>query len=194
MISPHKSRFFTLIEIMVVLAIIISLLGWASFNIRSASRQQAFRTQTDRLLNRLKLAQDFLLTLNIESELEFSPEGVKWVPVGNANSGSESFIDREKLNLTAFSEITFEEINGDKKTGTFTLKFLDLGFVMSRGYLKLVAKTGEEGYIALPGYPAPLKLQSTPPNVALQLQEEQELYDRLSAVTLSDVNVQNSWK
>lgn len=191
MISARRSSFFTLIEIMVVLAIIVSLLGWAGFNIRAALRQQAFRTETDRLLHRLRLAQDFLLTLNIESELEFSPKEVKWVPVGNANSGYEGLMDKEKLPLTAFSEITFEEINGDKKTGYFTLKFLDLGFVMSRGYLKLVAKTGEEAYIVLHGYPAPLKLQPSPPNVTLQLQEEQEFYERLTAITFSDVNVQN---
>lgn len=187
----RTSRAFTVMEIMVALAIMVSLLGWAGFNIRGAWREQAFRSECDRLLDRLRLAQDILLTLNVETELRFTPEGVKWVPVGMLNRLYDKLIVKEKLPLDPFAEVIFEEAGGEKKVGTFTLKFLDQGYILSKGILKLVAHTGEEAYITLPGYPAPLSLERTPPNPSQLDLDERKLYEGLTAITLSDPDVQS---
>lgn len=182
-----RSKCFTLIEILVALTLLISLLGLAGFNIRKAWQQQVFRSEGDNLIQHLRLAQEILLTLHIESELEFTPGKVKWVPVGSANKIYDGMIEKTKIPLLAFSEIAFQETGGEKKNGTFTLKFLDDGYVMSRGILSLKSVQDEMIYILLPGYPAPLSLQKEPPDVSKLVREENELFERLTHMTLSDV-------
>ena len=190
--SSKSSRFYTLIEILIAVMLLVILLGAVGINIRAASKDQTFQAEVDHLLHRLNLAQDMLVVLKIDSRMEFKKDAARWFPIGNINQNYEILIDREKIPLSEFSEITFEDSKESKKEGEFTLNFGDLGYIMPQGVLKLVSKRGKTVYINFPGYPQPLTLAREAPNERELDRKEREFYEQITRFTFEDPYVSHN--
>lgn len=183
-----QRRFFSLIEILIALAILVSLLGIVGFNIKAALRSQSYDSQVDRLVSELNLSQDMLLVFNIETEFRFSPQEAHLVPVGTLDQAYERLIEREHTSLSALASVHFEGTLGERLERTFSLKFLDAGFETPKGVLTLTSLDGEKSYIYLPGYPAPLARQSKAPAIQVMDQQERLFYEKLTASTWATIH------
>lgn len=180
---------------MIAFAIILMLTGLVSFNIRSAWREQTFRTEVDAIVNQLRMAQDLLMLLNIETEIHFTPEEIAWIPVGTINRVYEKMIQKEVIHPSELASVKFEtnledKVGADKEADSFSLNFHDRGFQMSRGVLTVSSKGGEEVNIYLRGYPAPIEVQSSPVDLVEKTREDQVFIEKLTQTTWSDPNVQ----
>lgn len=193
-----KTRFFTLLEILIVMALMVLLVGIVGWNLRGGIKAQAFNTQVDRILKQLRMSQDILMLLNIDTKLDFEGKEIEWIPVGTTNEVYDKFLAKEKTPLTSFSSIEFEsELDGEKslftpESGKITLSFLDRGFRLPYGVLKMVSVDNVERYIYLPGYPSPLDLQNTPPDVTQIKNKERDFRDRLTKATWTEINVRKN--
>lgn len=194
-----KVRFLTLMEVMIAMAIILSLVGIVGFNVRGVWREQKYRSEVDRILSQLRFSQDMVLLLNIESEIDFSEGKIQWFPVGNINRFYERMLNKSAFKPTQIEKIEFETTLEDKtrqsgNSDSFKLNFLDRGFQMSRGVLKIIPYQGQERYIFLKGYPAPIEVQDTPVDLAQATQEDQTFREKLTQVTWSNPDVRKKKK
>ena len=67
-----KRRFFTFLEILIVIGILLLLGGLLTFNIRNAYHEQAFKNDVEKIVGQIKLAQDLLVLRNMETESNFT--------------------------------------------------------------------------------------------------------------------------
>jgi Tfp pilus assembly major pilin PilA len=154
-------KYFTLMELLIVMAIIIMVTTVIGFNVTKAIENDRFRTGTNLMLNRLKMAQDLMLILKTDVTLKCVQNKEKkevscYIQVEKPlTQALEKIINANPL-LNGISHITFndKEMNRDYHDN-FTLNFVSGGSKMSRGFLRLNNGNLEE-LIYLPGYPNPI--------------------------------------
>lgn len=161
---------FTLIELMIVLAILAMIAGVVGINIRKAYTQQRFRSEVDSIVDQLRLSQDLMLITGADVHLKFTSmgdeQGLKmWMEVeGQLTSKEwEKLLNKNQRVLTAIHAINFEdELEYPVMPGVIDIRFLSAGNVMSRGMMRLSTHEDEsaEGSmvraICLLGHPSPL--------------------------------------
>lgn len=160
-------RCFTLIEIMVVLAILALTGGIAALKMRDFLKQQTYLDDSALLLNELRLTQDLMLIMEIDSEVNIKKMDDHFTVQIEAKSPppelGKKIIDHSTLKLKGIKSIEFEDsFSGTVLTDEIKLTFFSRGFTMNHGTLKLFPKTSSESVLAieLPGHPAPLELHS----------------------------------
>jgi hypothetical protein len=187
-----KRRRFTFLEILIVIGVMALISGLLTINIRSAYLEQNFKGNVSKVLDLLNRSQIVLLTANVDTVIDFKQEGdrvhYQWAPSGNINQALENMVERQKGDFKG----TIEWDNGaEKKFNTFQLHFKNLGIDMSGGLLKF-SSDGKEAYILLPGYPMPLTVQETAPDINLLIREKLQFYEQITSNTWQDPNVQGS--
>lgn len=150
-----------------------------TFNIRNAYHEQAFRNDVEKIVGELNLAQDLLVLRNMETEIQFYEENhvikSKWTAVGALNQPIEEILKKGQVTYTHIKNLEFENVAGDKSVNEFTLKFLDQGYEMSGGLLKLVSWDERQiEYLFLRGSPHPIKLEKETPDLFRKLREIDE--------------------
>jgi|GEM_PF-1636084 len=165
-----RLRYFTLLELMIALAIIGSVAGIIGINANKAMRQQRFRTEASSIVQQLRLAQNLMLILNQDVKIAFRKNNKS----GNLehamtfqcplDSPWEKELLRTHAPLKEIIQISFTyRDSGAAKTSAkdFELKFLSGGAVMSEGIVELLSRGGEKRYIHLLGAPHPIQATET---------------------------------
>lgn len=159
----------TLLELMIVMAILALVAGIVAVSINKALVDQRFRTEVSMIVDELRLAQDLMLILGADVHVKFAEEGSKgikyWIEL---ETSLPDHINREILRkhhkLKTIRGVSFaDELNKNSAQGQLDIRFQSKGMVMSQGILKL-ATSGEsnlpmaalKNYICLPGFPKPI--------------------------------------
>lgn len=194
-----KRLYFTLLELMIVLAIVALISGIVGINVSKAVREQHFRAEVDLVVNQLRLAQEMMLLFNADvvmniarnSDSSFSyqlqfPNGLpkNW---GNIIKG-------EHQPLTYISAITFDthtQFSGGNND--LDIKFGDKGIKMSRGVLRLATTSSMfngtlERFICLPGYPFNIVSVSNQSAVEACMTRDDQFDRQLTQRTIEEVN------
>lgn len=159
-----RKRFFTLVELLLILMILSLIAGLIGININKAIREQRFKTEVSLVVDKLRLAQNLMLILHGDVHVKFTSEkggeAIKmWLEVDDSNAPEwvKQFQKSPKL-LKAIQFINFQDNDNQSEYGKIDLKFLSGGTVMSRGLLRLSTSESNmagalERFITLSGYP-----------------------------------------
>jgi prepilin-type N-terminal cleavage/methylation domain-containing protein len=167
----RRKQPFTLIELMLVLALVATLAGLIGINVGKAMREQRFRSEVDLVMDKLRLAQDLMVLYYanadvviamLDNDQGYSLEVTTEVPIPSAML--REIHKQEKLNN--IHHISFTGL--DRETDKLSLPFRSGGSNMAKGLLRLSnAEIDGPGvwtrYIDLSGYPAPIVASSTKP-------------------------------
>lgn len=163
-------RHITLLEILIVMAVLALVGGLVSIGINKALVDQRFRTEVSLIVDDLRLAQDLMLILGTDVHVKFAEDkdksGIKyWMEMETKLPESmEREVLRKRSNLKTIRGVFFEDLLPfELVPGQVDVKFLSKGSVMSRGVMRLATSDSEnppEGvlqtYICLSGYPKPI--------------------------------------
>lgn len=196
-----RFRPFTIIEMLVVIAILAVVGGIVSVSIHRAYVQQRFRSEVAVVVNTLRLAQDLMIILHDDVHVKFIEDkgnGIQfWLETESPLAKAwEQEIQRTHKTLTVIHSIKFrDELLGTVRYGELDIKFLSGGSVMSRGTIRLATTDDEtrtnalRSAICLLGFPHPIN--SYPEDVAREvcLKGTDEAFDnRLTDQTVLAVN------
>lgn len=163
-------RHVTLLELLIVIAILAVAGGAVAIGVRKALEDQHFRSEVGLIVNELRLAQDLMLILGTDVHVKFAQDdkssGNKfWMELETRLPPEiEHEVLRDHGHLKMVRGVFFRDMNTAQYTkGQIDVKFLSSGAVMSRGVMRLATSEKDsppagtlEAYICLPGYPAPI--------------------------------------
>lgn len=163
-------RHITLLELLIVIAILALAGGAVAIGVRKALDDQHFRSEVGLIVNELRLAQDLMLILGTDVHVKFAQDkdglGNKfWLELETRLPPEiEREVLREHGNLKMVRGIFFRDVNTPQYTqGQVDVKFLSKGTVMSKGVMRLATSDQEspppgtlQSYICLAGYPKPI--------------------------------------
>jgi len=171
-----RRAYLTLLELMLVIAILGIIAGFIAVNAAKAWKEQRFRTEVSLIVDQLRLAQNLMLIFNSNVQVVFlaSPEGIEYYLSFDTPLPKHwtQEINRPHEKLKTVRVVNFEDkletednlVINQIKNG-ISVKFLSGGSKMSRGIMRI--STSEEDnvpniitrYVCLPGYPAPITSQ-----------------------------------
>lgn len=173
----------TLVELLIVIAIIATVSGFIAINITKAVREQRFRSEVSRVVDEMRLAQDLMLIVGVGSAMKFQVtkdgDGIDYwleteVPLPKH---WEMLIKKDNPTLKAIQVIQFQD---SKEEGKLEIKFLSPETGMSKGLLRLSTSERDDdlgavtSYVCLPGYPSPIEFQIGDTKTAFCEQKENE--------------------
>jgi prepilin-type N-terminal cleavage/methylation domain-containing protein len=196
-----KRLAFTLLEILIVIAILGLIAGLIGVNMYKVKRQQGFLKEVDLIVDKLRLAQDLMLIFHGDVHVLFvkrtDNQGLDLILKFDheiPNSYSKHFQEPHRLaNIYRF------EYSGefdDTAEAEAVIKFLSGGTVMSK--FKLILSNSFKNspnaifrYIHLPGYPAPifassLEEKKEQPITAFEEQLTQRTRDEVQSPLLAE--------
>lgn len=163
-LSTLHRRYLTLIEVMIVTVILSVSIGVVGINLAGLARQERFRAATAFLVDRLQLAQDLMIILELDVIVSLQQK-----------SGALELqlqVDTDKLNpllqkatdtvtIPGIDSFTFTDAKGTVHSEKIDLLFTSRGTRMSEGILALNAD--QTRYILLAGYPQIIRYDSKIP-------------------------------
>jgi type II secretory pathway pseudopilin PulG len=196
----YRRLHVTLLEILIVIAVLALISGALVYNINNAVIDQRFRTEVGRVVDTLRLAQDLMLIHETDVHVKFAHEkgGIKyWLEMETAlKQPWEQEIKRPLKNLTAIRGVFFNDLTSPSFVkGQIDVKFLSKGSLMSRGVMRLATSTEDnpprgtlESFICLPGYPHPITSNETRDrDASCQFDEDEIEEQRLTLSTVSSL-------
>lgn len=196
-----RRYYVTLIEILIVFAILSLIAGLIGINITKASRQQQFRNEVDIVVNQLRLAQDLMLIFRGQASVKFwnSPDKDGFDCTLEFESKMPGNWDKETKRvhkLTSIHAIDFyDQINLPElkqvDNNTLYIRFLSNGTKISKGIMRLASSKDSgpgvyERFICLPGYPIPIVSLAYHPGEKC-LDEDKSFKNSLTQATASEV-------
>lgn len=169
MIYSHvRRRFMTLIELLIVIAIITTILGVIGINIAGAVRTERFRASVKILTDRLQLAQDIMLIVraNVRVTLERKDDGLHIsLNVDGALTPALDRATKDTMIVSGIHAFRFTNVHGETFESSVVLDFYSGGSRMTRGELLLAeeslnANDGLQELIVLRGRPQAIKASS----------------------------------
>ncbi|CCB87513.1 prepilin-type N-terminal cleavage/methylation domain-containing protein [Parachlamydia acanthamoebae] len=164
-----RLSFFTLVEMLIVLAILSIVTVAIGININNALEEQRFRTEVETVVNELRFAQDLMLVLQADVTVKFSQgdDGINFTleTESQATKNWMNEILRVQPKLKTIRGVSFrDELDLPVTEGAISIHFLSKGSVMSRGILRLsnssdavnVPSWALVRVINLHGYPHPI--------------------------------------
>lgn len=159
-------RYITLIELLIVLAILSIIMGVVGISIGTAVNTERFRASASMLVDKLRLAQDVMLILrtSVRVKLEQQPYGILCTVIAEEGlSPALTAATAKPVTIEGLQDFQFTDPDGRTSSGTVTLDFLSGGSRMSRGILvvssdKISNNGASQATIYLPGYPNPINL------------------------------------
>lgn len=190
----------TLLELLIVIAIISLASGVVAISINKAIVDQKFRTEVSMVVEELRLAQDLMLILSTDAHVHFESdkkeEGIRYyleletaLPLN-----IEREILRKKKPLKTIKGVFFrDELPLETKERHVDVKFLSNGAVMSKGIIRLASTDNEnppegtlQAFICLSGYPKPiLSSETLEEAIKLCTEIESDLDERIAKDTFS---------
>lgn len=198
----HKRLQITLLEILVVVAILALFTGVIGINVRRAMQNQRFRTEVYLMVDTLRLAQDLMLVLG--TDVHFRIKGAEdnggieyWLDVeGGVPKSWKPVVDRSRRLLKEIHHSSFFDLQPFPFVeGEVDIRFLSGGALMSRGILRLATHENpdEPGSIkkvvCLKGYPHAIVSEFEAPNEEIDCFEDEDIEEnkRLTFYTVQEV-------
>ncbi len=186
---PAKKS-ITLIEIILVLALLSLILGGIGINIRNLMVEERFKADVAAVVSMLNTAQNLMLIENTDVKLVFKGDEKKGIEMSLEvdallNKGLQNELQRKRNLLKTIHSVNFHDLldQPPDEEGTLKIKFLSGGSLMSRGVLRLsTSETLKDSNalfaaICLKGYPEPLKAVFENKQGAVCLDKTDEEYD-----------------
>lgn len=187
----------TLLELLIVIAILVSIAGVIAISTIKAKRDQQFRSEVERVVTQLRLAQDLMLTFHGDVQLRLA------VLPNDQGFGMKLEFDhplplswmKEVQNvpkpLTTIHSIDFIQADSEDE---IIFKFLSGGAAMSQGIVRVATSSRSmlgilERFIPLQGFPAPI-VSTASLDEAEDLMEEMEEDGALHQKTIEEVKAQ----
>lgn len=199
-----RRRALTILEVMIVLAILSLVGSMVVFGIQSAKQKQLFLNESEQVLKAVKLSQDLMMILNADVSLKFK-EGdnqiLYWIEVEGAES--DLFISdlSRPRPLKSIHVVEFDDgVPSLKETKELTLSFISGGSFVPKGVLRIstVASVREgkglSRYIPFPGYPIYFRSVATIEEAKEINEGEQEGQEALLKFTVDEVNSLNLFR
>lgn len=172
--------YITLLELLLVIAILGLIAGIIGINATKAWQEQRFRTEVSRLVDQIRLAQDLMLIFNASVQVKITKiEGVgidaQIVSDTPLPKRWSSEINRPRELLTMIKVINFPDLIEEEDNvilsdvpNQVTVKYLSGGSRISRGLMRIsTSNTDHPGaltrYISFPGVPGPIETVVTYP-------------------------------
>ena len=175
-------RSMTLIEIVIVLAVLSMVIGVVGFNLANMAQQERFRAGSTFLVDRLQLAQDIMILFETDVKAILTKQentlGFRLELDSSRIQGTALEGVIRPINIPGITAFTFTDARGVSQADRIELLFMSRGTKMSRGTLMLTGAPGNEDltrYITLSGYPRVIRYASEPeqddliPNLSEQL-------------------------
>lgn len=167
---------FTLIEILLAIALLAMITAVVSVNVRGLFRQQKFLNEVNAVTSLLNRAQQLMLIYgqNVQVKFTTSKEGIKGqlTPDCLLDPKWEKWTSNHTLTLTQIHSINFhDELFPNSSEGEKLIRFYPHGGGVSRGVMSLSTeketgiKGGQDAFIALPGYPVTIRSETTIPTL-----------------------------
>lgn len=196
-----KRIFFTLIEMLVVITILVIFTGVIGINVAKAMREQQFNTEVGLVVERLRFSQNLMLVMNRDVKVKVrglrKDEGLELSleVEGGISKEWQFVIDRAKINLTTIHYFQFDDLlNFPKNPQEIEIRFLSGGSVMSRGVIHLSTHENPKdtgalnSAIILYGYPHPIASVEDDKDKPLVLVDEDRDYDtRMTTYTVEEL-------
>jgi competence protein ComGC len=192
--------FFTLIEMMVVIGILVIFTGVIGINVAKAIREQQFNTEVGLIVERLRFAQNMMLVMNQDVKVKVkslrNEQGLELnLDVeGGVSKEWQFVIDRSKLLLTNIHYFQFDDLlNYPQNPKEVEIKFLSGGSVMSRGVIHLSTHENPKdsgamnSAILLYGYPHPISSVDEIDNPVVLIDEDRDYDTRLTNYTVEEL-------
>lgn len=188
---------FTLLELLIVMALIAMIAGVVGINIVTAVREQRFRSEVNQVVDKLRLAQDLMLIMGIGTTVKFEVvPGSRGISMRLETQMSlpgywDGIVKASQLPLTSIHRI---QIEGIEKEGKLEVRFLSEEAGITKGILRLSTSQRDDDlgalteYICLPGYPTPLFSEKLYNNsTKCDLLKEEEFVKNLSKFTYHEI-------
>lgn len=167
MARKSSRSYFTLLEVLLVIALVTTVAGAVGINMIRAIREQRFRSEVAAVVNILRLAQQMMLILNIDVDVVFTtaPDGKSILYSmefeDQFSKGWQKEIKRPRAPLKAIQYLDFQDASEKpvRIKGKQVIRFFSRGTVMSQGILHLANAENPkdagafESFICLPGFP-----------------------------------------
>lgn len=156
--SRGKRRYFTLVEIMITLALVIGLGGIFAFQAREWLATQAALEEMENALRILKRAQELSLMANFDSEVVFEKGKEGWeftfIPRSSTPPRLSDLVQLKTYKFNKVDNILFQPPGGEvQEAKKWPLSFIAKGFFMPEG--QLIFKSGSlSRSIFFLGYPS----------------------------------------
>jgi prepilin-type N-terminal cleavage/methylation domain-containing protein len=200
MAALERRSYATLLEMMVVLAIIGTIAGFIGINLQKAVQQQRFRSEGLLVVEQLRVAQNIMLLMNQDVQVKIAKGDGHlnlWLEFQCAPRDSwQQLIANRRHQLTATSRIELlGEVPSSSSTdsGEVVLQFFSGGTSMSLGVLIFTPKGSDSSaagqqYIALKGTPSPFALVTSGPIPSIPSRLElADSYRTLTQATVQEV-------
>ncbi len=159
----RRGRYFTLLEMMVVLVIIGIIGSVVGLNLNRAVRAERFNAGVALLVDKIQLAQDIMINVDLGTYLviDMSADGTIYSTIIFDSSSVPkklSAVGNKRIKIPGVKNIALS-------SGEFiplTLKFISGGGKMSKGDLIISSYGGDIRYINLPGCPHAVSSQNQP--------------------------------
>ncbi len=142
--SLVRRRFVTLIELLIVIAILTAILGVVGINITGAVRTERFRGSVKVLTDRLQLAQDIMLIVraDVRVTLERKNDGLHVsLNVDGALTPALDRATKDTMIVSGIRAFRFTNSDGESFDNTAVLDFYSGGSRMPRGELLLAEES-----------------------------------------------------
>lgn len=192
-----KRRYFTLLELIVVITILALASGAVAWNIRKAYVQQRFNSEVAMVVNTLRLAQDLMIILQDDVHVIFAQAPDKgiifWIQTESPLAKNwETVLKRSHKKLREVHALKFrDELPGPVQMGELDVKFLSGGTVMSRGVMRLSTTDDDtvanalRSAILLYGFPHPINSYTEERWGDVNLKDQDTSYDdRVTELTI----------
>lgn len=188
-----QRRAMTLMELLIVIAIIALFGGIAAINVGQIIREERYNSEVQLVIDQLRLAQDLMLLIPADVHVVIKTENEGFVMTIETDAplepGWKRELERKRYTLKEIRYASFhDEVPHVIRKGDIDIQFLSGGSVMSRGHLLLSPKPEGGGTqarrICLLGFPSPIDI--TTEQVCTEF--ETELYDeRLTQMTIEGI-------
>lgn len=165
----QRRSYMTLLEIMIVLAVIVIATGGIAISVQKAIVHQQFQTEVSILIDELTLAQNLMLVLGTDVHVKIKAEANKnityWIETETELPPSMATeILKKKHELKTVKAFHHKDAKGNE----LDIRFLSHGDSMTDGIITLATteksplpKNALQAYICLSGYPRPISSVDT---------------------------------
>lgn len=178
-----RKRYLTLIEMLIVIAVLSFVGSLVAFGIHAARQKQLFLSEAEEVLKAARMAQDLLLILDADTALKFKADedGIfYWISVEGGKADPFMRNLNKKRQLKSIHIVEFDDGMADREEGQLSLKFLSSGSSLPKGILRIsTALSSKEDsalsrYIAFSGYPSYIRSVSTLEEARAIIEEDNE--------------------
>lgn len=189
-----KKLYFSLLEVLLVVAIVSIIAAAIAISAGRAIQEQRFRTEVAVVVNTLRLAQQLMLILNTDVLVKFTArpdqQGIDYT-LEFDDPLTERWQKEIKRPRASLTEIHFMSFNN--AVGSFNLRFFSGGTVMSQGILRIASHADPNNpaalnsYICLMGFPHFIQNCPDHEEAAREFDAEKTYAAQLTQVTTAEI-------